>query len=195
MKASIASENHILDKVISNGNPTTTSSSPDFTNCNGTGSLSCPPTELGGCGDSLLELRCVFPLSWSKEMEVKAEEIICCYDIPETLDKNSSCSLCVDTDHKVDKHKQWQEAALRKDSDDNCLFYPTALDVSHDNFDHFQKHWGKGHPVVVRDVLRRKSNHSWDPLVMFCSYLERSIARYENDKDLLEACLDWCEVS
>ncbi|KAF7803570.1 lysine-specific demethylase JMJ25-like [Senna tora] len=172
LKAGLTSKSHLLDKVIL-----------------------CPPTDLGGCGDSALELKCVFPLSWIKEMEVKAEEIVCSYDIPETSDKSlSSCSLCLDIDHKVDGFKQLKEAALREDSNDNYMFNPTLLDISDENFEHFQKHWGKGHPLVVRDVLQSTSNLSWDPLVMFCSYLEKSIARYENDKDKLEACLDWFEV-
>ncbi|TKY59355.1 Lysine-specific demethylase JMJ25 [Spatholobus suberectus] len=127
-------------------------------------------------------------------MEVKAEEIVCSYDFPETSDKSSSCSLCFDTDHSTNRYKQLQEAALREDSNDNYLFCPTVLDISGDNFEHFQKHWGKGHPVVVRDVLQSTSNLSWDPLIMFCTYLEQSITRYENNKDLLESCLDWWEV-
>ncbi|XP_054777838.1 lysine-specific demethylase JMJ28 [Prosopis cineraria] len=194
LKDRIADENHILDEVVSNGNSAATSSSPDCTTCKGSGNRACSPTELGGCDDSLLDLRCVFPISLMKEMETKAEEIACCYDFPEALDKSSSCSLCLNTDNKIDRYKQWQEAALREDSNDNCLFYPTVLNISHDNFEHFQKHWGKGHPVVVRDALQSKSNHIWDPLVMFCAYLEQSIVRYQNDKDLLESCLDWCEV-
>ncbi|KAE9595021.1 putative chromatin regulator PHD family [Lupinus albus] len=191
----IASENHLSDdKASSSSNLSAISILPEWTSCNGTASVSCPPTELGGCGDSRLDLRCIFPLSWIKEMEVKAEEIVCSYDFPETLDKKSSCSLCNDKDHETNGYKQLQEAAQREDSNDNCLFYPTVLDIRHDHFEHFQKHWGKGHPVVVRDVLQSTSKLSWDPLVMFCAYLERSITRYENDKDSLEACLDWCEV-
>lgn len=193
----IASESHLLDdnKAISNGNLTDTSISPEWTCCNGTDSVSCPPRELGGCGDSHLDLRCVFPLSWIKEMEVKAEEIVCSYDFPETLDKSSSCSLCIDKDRKNKRYKKLQEAAQRKDSNDNCLFYPTVLDINSDHFEHFQKHWGRCHPVIVRDLLQSTPNLRWDPLVMFSSYLERSITRYENNKDLLETCLDWWEVS
>ncbi|KAI9121161.1 hypothetical protein K1719_008194 [Acacia pycnantha] len=195
MDACLAGENHLLDKkAITNGNSVATFSLHKSTKYDGIGDVSCPPKELGGCGDKFLELRCVFPLSQIKEMEVTAEEIVCSYDFPETLDKSSSCSLCPDTDNKLDGFKQLQEAALREDSKDNWLFYPTVLDIGADNFEHFQKHWGKGHPVVVQDVLRNTSNLSWDPLVMFCTYLEGSISRYENDKDELEACLDWCEV-
>lgn len=128
-------------------------------------------------------------------MEVKAEEIVCSYDFPETLDKSSSCSLCIDKDRKNKRYKKLQEAAQRKDSNDNCLFYPTVLDINSDHFEHFQKHWGRCHPVIVRDLLQSTPNLRWDPLVMFSSYLERSITRYENNKDLLETCLDWWEVS
>ncbi|OIV96128.1 hypothetical protein TanjilG_13060 [Lupinus angustifolius] len=123
MNTCIASESHLSDdKASSSSNLSAISILPEWTSSNGTGSVSCPPKELGGCGDSHLDLRCIFPLSWVKEME------------------------------------------------------------------------GKGHPVVVLDVLQSTSKLSWDPLVMICAYLERSITRYENDKDLLEACLDWCEV-
>ncbi|KAF1882305.1 hypothetical protein Lal_00038951 [Lupinus albus] len=195
MNNCIASESHLSDdKTSSSSNLTVTSILPEWTACNGTDSVSCPPTELGGCGDSHLELRCVFPLSWINEMDVKAEEIACSYDFPETLDKNSSCLLCNDKDHETNGYLKLQEAAQREDLNDNCLFYPTVLDIRSDHLDHFQKHWGKGHPVVVRDVLNNTSNLSWDPLLMFCAYLERCITRYENNKDQLETCLDWCEV-
>ncbi|KAL1331762.1 hypothetical protein HN51_049027 [Arachis hypogaea] len=169
-------------------------SSCNITHCNGIDTVSFPSTELGGCGNSHRDLRYIFPSSLIKEMELKAEEIVCSYEFPEIPDKSSKCSMCSDTDHKTKRHKQLQEAALRGDSNDNCLFNPTVSDINGDNFEHFQKHWGKGHPVVVQDVLRKTSNLSWDPLIMFCSYLERSITRYESDKDLLESCLDWCEV-
>lgn len=165
--------------------------------CNAVDGISCPPKEFGGCGDNFLDLRCFFPLSWIKELEVSAEEIVCSYEFPETSDMSLSCPLCLDTDQNVNGLRQLQEAALRENSNDNHLFYPTLLDIHGDNVEHFQKHWSKGHPVIVRDVLRTTSELSWDPVFMFCTYLERSIARYENNKNSQEAihCLDWCEVS
>jgi len=174
---------------------TATSTLPERTNCNDIEKVSCPPTELGGCGTGLLDLLCIFPSTLLREMEVKAEEIVCSYDFPETSDKSSSCSLCFDTDLNTDRYNQLQKAAERGDASDNCLFCPTVLDISGDNFEHFQKHWGKGQPIVVQDVLQSTSNISWNPLFMFCTYLEQSITKYENNKELLESCLDWCEVS
>ncbi|XP_047161602.1 lysine-specific demethylase JMJ25-like isoform X3 [Vigna umbellata] len=195
ISACTSGKRYLLDeKAISHGNLTDTSMLTEWTSCNGASIVSCPTTKLGDCGNSHLDLNYVFPLSWIKEMEAKAEEIICSYDFPETLDKSSSCPMCVNKDHKTSRYKQLPEAAQREDSNDNYLFYPTVLDIGSNHFEHFQKHWGRGHPVVVRDVLQSTPNLSWDPLFMFCTYLERSMTRYENNKDLLEACLDWFEV-
>lgn len=165
--------------------------------CNAVKGISCPPKEFGGCGDSLLHLRCVFPLSWINELEVSAEEIVCSYEFPETSDMSLCCTLCLGMDQKVDGIQQLQEAAVRENSNDNYLYYPTLLEIHGDNVEHFQKHWSKGHPVIVRDVLQTTSDLSWDPVLMFCTYLERSIASYENNQNSHEAihCLDWCEVS
>ena len=200
-KASLSGDKPLSQKKLAKQNSGTLLSSSasisDWKACNANGRISCPPAEFGGCGDSFLDLRCVFPLSWIKELEVTAEEIVCSYEVPEAFDASSCCSLCLDMDHKADGIGHLQEAAAREDSIDNYLYYPTLLDIHGDNLEHFQKHWGKGHPVVVRNVLQTTSDLSWDPVVMFCTYLERSIARYDNNKDLLEAtnCLDWCEVS
>ncbi|TQD72395.1 hypothetical protein C1H46_042066 [Malus baccata] len=169
---------------------------PSLKSCNAVNGISCPPKELGGCGDSLLDLRCVFPLSWIKDLEVSAEEIVCSYEFPETADMSLCCPLCLGVDQKTDGIRQLQEASVRENSNDNYLYYPTLLGTNGDNVEHFQKHWSKGHPVIVRDVLQTTSDLTWDPVSMFCTYLERSIARYENNTNSNEAihCLDWCEV-
>ncbi|KAL7213206.1 hypothetical protein ACSBR2_015832 [Camellia fascicularis] len=169
---------------------------PKWKACNDDGSIICPPMAFGGCGDGLLDLRCVFPFSWTKELEVSAEQIVCSYDVPETLDPSSCCSLCTSMDNKAIESKLLQGAASREDSSDNVLYYPTVQDLRDENLEHFQKHWGKGHPVIVRRVLKSTPDLSWDPVVMFCTYLEKNRTRSRNDKETNKAtnCLDWCEI-
>ncbi|XP_042520675.1 lysine-specific demethylase JMJ25-like [Macadamia integrifolia] len=159
--------------------------------------ISCPPKELGGCGESLLDLRRVFPLNWTEELEINAEEIACSYDFPETIDVSPHCSLCsLMHDKAGGLDEKLQEAAARVDSDDNFLYCPTVEDLQHESLEHFQKHLSKGQPVIVRNVLQNTSNLSWDPVVMFHSFLERSSAKPGNDIKTVKAtdCLDWCEV-
>ncbi|EEF37719.1 conserved hypothetical protein [Ricinus communis] len=158
----------------------------------GNGGIPCPPTEFGGCGKSLLDLCCIFPSSWTKELEISAEEIIGCYELPETVDVFSRCSLCIGMDCEVNESLQLQEAATREESNDNFLYYPTVVDIHSDNLEHFQKHWGKGQPVIVRNVLQGTSDLSWDPIVMFCTYLKNNAAKSENEQ--VADCLDWFEV-
>ncbi|KAM7256579.1 hypothetical protein ACFE04_012320 [Oxalis oulophora] len=154
------------------------------------GIISCPPTELGGCGDGVLGLKIIFPLNWIKDLERRAEEIVGSYEVPEKIDMYSHCLLC------SGMNEIKQQAAARDDSNDNFLYFPTASEVHVDNSEHFQKHWGKGHPVVVRNVLQDVSDLNWDPIVMFCAYLENSCSKSENDEEVNEAnnCADWFEV-
>ena len=163
---------------------------------NGSIPISCPPTEFGGCGDGPLDLRCILPLRWFKELEISAEEIVGSYELPEAFDTFSCCSLCPGTDYEAEGLKQLQEASRRENSNDNFLFYPIIMNIHGDNLEHFQKHWGKGHPVIVRNVLQHASDLSWDPVFLFCSYLKNSVAKSENE-ELAKAtgCLDWFEVS
>ncbi|CAI0406907.1 unnamed protein product [Linum tenue] len=159
---------------------------------NGCVGIPCPPSEFGGCGDSLLDLSSLFPLNWAKELEKSAEELIGCYELPETLDINSSCSLCTESDLETDEVKQSQEASTREDSQDNLLYCPTAVDIHGDKLEHFQKHWGKGQPVKVRNVLLGTSDLSWDPIVMFCTYLKNNANTTGNTQAI--DCLDHFEV-
>lgn len=188
-----------MKQLTSVGNTCLTSSIPvhQWKSCNDDGSISCPPREFGGCGDGHLDLRCVFPVNWTRQLEVRAEEMVCSYEFPEILDVSSPCSFCMAMDQGTEKIKELQEAANREDSNDNSLYCPTVQGLHDDNLEHFQNHWGRGHPIIVRNVLPGVSDLSWDPIVMFCTYLERSSAKSENDKEAVKAtsCLDWCEVS
>lgn len=159
--------------------------------------IPCPPMEFGGCGGGNLHLRCFFPLGWTKDLETSAEQIVGCYELPEIIDASSCCSICLVVGREANGSKQLQEAAMRENSNDNILYYPTLMDIHGDRLDHFQQHWGKSHPVIVRNVLPNTSELNWDPLVMFCAHLQNNIDKSkevgEEFKDV--SCPDWFEVS
>lgn len=160
------------------------------------GSVCCPPADFGGCGMGTLELRCIFPVSWTKKLESGAEELLQRRDYVETLDISSShCSSCEGIS-EAGEVKLAQEMAKRLDSNDNFLYCPTITDLHQEKLTHFQQHWAKGHPVIVRNVLRSASGLTWDPVDMFCNYLEKASSRSQNGKDVVgrTTCLDWCEV-
>ncbi|KAK3011119.1 hypothetical protein RJ639_012678 [Escallonia herrerae] len=160
--------------------------------------ISCPFMSVKACDDSVLVLRSVLPIGWTRELEVSAEETVCGCNFPENLDVFSCCPLCKGTDHRASRIKQLQEVARREESNDNFLYYPTVQDLLDENLEHFQKHWSKGHPVIVRNVLQKFSDLSWDPVMMFCTYLEKSSAKSQSQtgKEAVKStnCLDWCEV-
>lgn len=144
--------------------------------------IPCPSKELGGCGTNILELRCVFPLNWTQDLEMVAEEIACLYDIPTLLDKASCCSLCPKNCHKdavIDGNLR--EASRRVDSDDNFLYSPCQKDIMVDGIEHFQQHWIRGHPIIVRDITECSTELSWDPLTLFQSLLLKDETKLGND--------------
>lgn len=160
------------------------------------GRISCPPKIFGGCGDSILDLRCLFSFGWTEELQVSVKDIVDSYDFPDASDVDPCCSLCSNTDHRANRIRLLQEAARRDVTSDNFLYYPTVQDLHIENLEHFQKHWGKGHPVIVRNVIQAVPNMSWDPVTMFCTYLGKSHAQAQNDKEAITTtnCFDWYEV-
>ncbi|KAK4347074.1 hypothetical protein RND71_033413 [Anisodus tanguticus] len=159
------------------------------------GSICCPPAECGGCSDSILDLRCVFPYTWIKELEISAEAILCSRNIQETEHNFSSCSLCRGSYHKDAVVNSFIKVDERQDPRDRFLYCPSIKNLREENLEHFQKHWGEGHPIIVRNVLRNSSGLSWDPVVMFCTYLEKR-SKCSGDKEAAKAQnhSDWCEV-
>ncbi|CAA2982558.1 lysine-specific demethylase JMJ25 [Olea europaea subsp. europaea] len=162
---------------------------------NADGSISCPSVDVGGCGNSLLDLRCIFPSTWTRELEVRAEKILCSYQYPEVTDVSFFCSFCKGIDHKAGVVKTLQEVSNRIDSNDNYLYCPTLKGLHQETIEHFQKHWGMGHPVIVKNVLKSTSGLCWDPFTMFCSYIENRRSKPYNGDDVEATnCSDWCEV-
>ncbi|RZC76807.1 hypothetical protein C5167_000967 [Papaver somniferum] len=82
--------------------------------------------------------------------------------------------------------------------DDNYLYCPTARDIQLGDLEHFQKHWCKGEPVIVRKVNELTSGLSWMPLVMCKALHEKIDSRVAKGEGRLDAkatnCMDWCEV-
>ncbi|XP_074326963.1 lysine-specific demethylase JMJ29-like isoform X3 [Apium graveolens] len=154
------------------------------------GNIFCPPESMGGCGQGVLVLKQVLPDNWVLSMLAKAEELYEFYklkDMP-NIEKWCSCSnLSCDNVVKENTIK----AASRHNSDDNYLYYPSAMDIQAGDSKHFQAHWSKGEPVIVSNVLDTTSGLSWEPEVM-----SRAIQEMKSQPvyGIALNCFDWCEV-
>ncbi|XP_042500782.1 lysine-specific demethylase JMJ25-like isoform X2 [Macadamia integrifolia] len=161
---------------------------------NENGSIPCPPKEMGGCGCGLLELKCIFDQNWLSELEKRAEEIAERYNLAYV--RGTSTQHCSCFDMPIDSaNKNVRKAASRKDSSDNYLYCPTAEDVQHGALEHFQQHWMKGEPMIVRDVLELTTGLSWEPMVMWRAFREITSEKNRSAHLAVTAmdCLDWCE--
>ncbi|PHT48143.1 Lysine-specific demethylase 3A [Capsicum baccatum] len=162
------------------------------------GNIPCPPQNLGGCGKGILKLKylmekTVCPVS---ELLARAEdfakkfELECMPEIPQ-----GSC-FCRNSEDKNDMQKsEMCKAASRDGCDDNYLYCPTAKDLKQEDLKHFQCHWLKGEPVIVRNVLETASGLSWEPMVMWRACRQIKNLNHPLLLDVIAInCLDWCEV-
>ncbi|KAF6136172.1 hypothetical protein GIB67_001581 [Kingdonia uniflora] len=160
---------------------------PDWT-ANVDGTIPCSPKGRGGCGTEVLQLRRIFKDKWIAEMLKNADELTSNCQFPNS-DFSLQCSYC-DT-----KSSEVRQAAFRENSHDNYLYCPSTLDLRNDEIEHFQSHWMRGVPVIVRNVLEKTSGLSWEPMVMWRAFrgakgnLEEEIRNVK-----VIDCLDWCEV-
>ncbi|KAI5075410.1 hypothetical protein GOP47_0009486 [Adiantum capillus-veneris] len=165
--------------------------------------IPCPPEERGGCGSSQLCLRRTGMMDISRvaaEME-KAMVIEGPLEADRALnDKGPAqsagfgpCVLCFEGGLVADKNLRL--AADRVASTDNCLYCPSVLDMPKDSLQHFQKHWLRGEPVIVRDAINNSNGLSWEPMVMWRAVRETKNKLAEGFKTVKALdCLDWCEV-
>ncbi|KAG4119798.1 hypothetical protein ERO13_D11G102101v2 [Gossypium hirsutum] len=185
-------------QVHSPGNDKAVTSShlPDW-RANANGSIPCPPSDYGGCGASTLELRRVFKANWVTKLIINAEDITSRYKPPD-VDFYMECSSCQNAlDGNSNSSSNVRHAANRKECCDNYLFCPNAHDISDDESEHFQRHWMRGEPVIVRNVLEKTSGLSWEPMVMWRAFRETgSNVKFKEETRSVRAidCLDWCEV-
>lgn len=151
------------------------------------GTIHCPPSELGGCGNHVLELRQFFEKDRLSKLEMAALQMSKQLqpDIISTDTCECSCSA---------NHESSRKAATREKSADNCIYCPISDGGKPDDLKHFQKHWVKGEPVIVQGVLKKMSHFSWEPPAMW-SEIHGTNSSSEMKKVKATDCLSCCEVS
>ncbi|GAV72264.1 JmjC domain-containing protein [Cephalotus follicularis] len=157
---------------------------------NDDGSISC------FCGDGILELKCMFPENFVLELAKKADDIAGSLGLVNISRIPEERCLCFNYIGDVDlSGGKILKAASREDSVDNYLFCPKAMDIQHEDLEHFRHHWMRAEPVIVRNVLETASGLSWEPMVMWRAFRQINNLKHGRHLDVkaLE-CLDWCEV-
>ncbi|CAI9108893.1 OLC1v1008595C1 [Oldenlandia corymbosa var. corymbosa] len=160
------------------------------------GTIPCPPLELGGCGKGALELRSVLGENYVSELFERAEGLAKKHKVADAIEIPQQCCSCLKSPCESSSNSyNLRKAASRENSDDNYLYCPKAVEIQPKDQKHFQWHWMKGEPVIVRDVLETTLGLSWEPMVMW-----RACRQIKNvNHPLLLGvtainCLDWCEV-
>ncbi|XP_010688671.2 lysine-specific demethylase JMJ26 [Beta vulgaris subsp. vulgaris] len=158
------------------------------------GSISCPPPEYGGCCGAILQLNSILSDGWVSNLVKEAEEVVATWEHKISPHPRNECS-CSNFTHDGAAASILRKCASREGSNDNYLYCPDAKDIEHEDLKHFQCHWSRGEPVIVRGVLETTPGLSWEPMVMW-----RAVRQIKNTKHstILDVkaidCLDWCEV-
>ncbi|KAK6927739.1 WRC domain [Dillenia turbinata] len=163
----------------------------------GDGVIPCPPEEKGGCGRGILELRCMFGDGWISDLMAKVEQLVNVPTHAAVPQTSMRCYSCFNSNLDKDAdNKNLRKAASRVDSGDNYLFCPSASEIQNGDLEHFQRHWIKGEPVIVRNVLELTSGISWEPMVMWRAFREITFNKVKGSNVDVTAidCFDWFEV-
>lgn len=157
------------------------------------GRIPCPPRARGGCGTAILSLRRLFEANWVDKLIRNVEELTIKYQ-PPIVDLSLGCSDCQSFEEHA-AHNSVRKAASRESSHDNFLYSPGAVEMGDTEFEHFQRHWIRGEPVIVRNVFEKASGLSWNPMVMWRAFRgAKKILKEESTTFKAIDCLDWCEV-
>lgn len=158
------------------------------------GGIPCPPKAKGGCGITILSLRRLFEANWVEKLIKNVEELTVKYQ-PPNIDLSLGCSMCHNFGEDAIRNCSARKAASRETSHSNFLYCPDAVEMGEIEFEHFQRHWRRGEPVIVRDVFEKGSGLSWHPMVMWRAFRgAKKILKDEAATFKAIDCLDWCEV-
>ncbi|KAL5072847.1 hypothetical protein RYX36_011831, partial [Vicia faba] len=75
-------------------------------------------------------------------------------------------SMIADEPHKNLHSCLNRKAASHEESSDNDIYCTKAKNVHPEDLQHFQWHWRKGEPVIVRNLLGGTYNSLWEPSSM-----------------------------
>ncbi|KAK7412692.1 hypothetical protein VNO78_04247 [Psophocarpus tetragonolobus] len=155
-------------------------------NANSDGSIRCAPKEMGGCGGSLLELKRMFPNGWVSDLEAKARNML------KTLRKTEQTTLQKEAVSSFNSRIR----GVTEDTNYNNLYCPLSSDLINEGLHLFQKHWTKGEPIIVRDVLKQGTGLSWEPMVTLRALSENMVPGISSNMSEVKAidCLASCEV-
>ncbi|XP_073272579.1 uncharacterized protein [Primulina huaijiensis] len=160
------------------------------------GNIPCPPKAQGGCESGNLELRRILDANWVDKLIGLTEGLITNYQLSD-VGFSQKCSLCVSASSAQEDHVccNARQSAFREYSQDNFLYCPNAIDLGDAEFEHFQMHWRKGEPVIVRNAMAKASGLSWEPMVMLRAFKNAS-KKLKEETFCVKAidCLDWCQV-
>ncbi|KAJ4893118.1 Lysine-specific demethylase JMJ25 [Raphanus sativus] len=147
------------------------------------------------CGEGFLELKSILPDGWVSELVKKVEETVEAnnlFDLPEMATERCPC-FNSEGHIDIETNKNLLKAACRQGSEDNYLYFPSSQEI---NLKHFQHHWAKGEPVIVRNVLEATAGLSWEPGVMHRACRQIRNTKHETLLDVNAIdCLDCCEGS
>lgn len=160
------------------------------------GSIPCPPKSLGGCEQGLLELRCMLGENFVLGLTMEAEKIGSSNKLMDISGNPQHCCSCLNyVDDTDTDNSNRRKGASRNDSCDNYLYSPLATDMQGKDLKHFQWHWLRGEPIIVRDVLANTSGLSWEPMVMWRAFRQITNTNHAQHLEVTAIdCLDWCEV-
>lgn len=157
----------------------------------GNGDILCPVEKLGGCGHKCLELKCMLPANWVSMLKIKAERLVKLHKLDNGLGTlTGHCSCLFDNEIGV------VNEAIQEHSSNERLYSPLAKDLQQGDLEHFQWHWIKGEPVIVRNVHELTSGLSWEPMVLWRAFRDISSKKGSSNVNVKAIdCLDLCEVS